>query len=155
MVRKVELFRRAWLGMVSGVCVPSGLSLTKAIRFWARIPPRLTTTNLLRRPLQEFQHNKHSGDLPALKFKLPNHSSTMSNDVSELRHPEQGTQTHLGVLSGNITCVDESGTAEDFQGTFLLRNSTKRRSQILPGNFNGDFESAFKDAQGSGTKPRA
>ena len=31
MVRNVELFRRAWLGIVRGVCVPSGLSLTKAI----------------------------------------------------------------------------------------------------------------------------
>lgn len=27
----VELFRRAWLGIVSGVCVPSGLCLTNAM----------------------------------------------------------------------------------------------------------------------------
>jgi hypothetical protein len=57
--------------------------------------------------------------------------------------PEQGTQTHVGVLSVNITCVNESGTAVEMTAALLLRNSTERRSQILPGNFNGDFEFAW------------
>ena len=59
--------------------------------------------------------------------------------------PEQGTQTHVGTLSVNIICKNESGTAVDLTATLLLRNITPRRSQILPGNFDGDFEFAFPD----------
>jgi GH24 family phage-related lysozyme (muramidase) len=78
------------------------------------------------------------------KFALPDHSVAMGNLVIRVTPPpEQGTQTHVGVLSVNITCVNESGTAVEMTAALLLRNSTERRSQILPGNFNGDFEFAW------------
>ena len=77
-------------------------------------------------------------------FNLPNHSAAMGNVVIRITPPPaQGTQTDPGLLSCNITCRNESGTAVDLQAALLLRNSTERRSQILPGNFNGDFEFAW------------
>ena len=82
------------------------------------------------------------------KFALPNYQSSMGNVVIRITPPPpQGTQTQTGVLSVNITCVNESGTAVDFTGALLLRNSTERRSQILPGHFNGDFEFAWPNIQ--------
>ena len=79
-----------------------------------------------------------------LPFTLPDHSSPFANVTFQITPPPPvGTQTQVGVLSVNVTCKNESGTAVEFTGALLLRNSTERRSQILPGNFNGDFEFAW------------
>jgi GH24 family phage-related lysozyme (muramidase) len=85
-------------------------------------------------------------------FNLPNYQSPMTNvSFNVTPPPPMGTQTQNGELSISGPVVNQSGTAVEFVCSLLRHGSTERRSQILPGNFNGDFEFAFPNVARNNT----
>jgi GH24 family phage-related lysozyme (muramidase) len=77
-------------------------------------------------------------------FTLPNYGSSMGNvSFNVTPPPPVGTQTQPGELSVTCSGVNQSGMAVEVLCSLVRQGSSERRSQILSGNFSGDFEFVF------------
>jgi hypothetical protein len=78
-------------------------------------------------------------------FTLPNYtSSTAQVSFQVTPPPPQGSQTQVGLLSVLGTVTNQSGTAVELRCAFLRRGpNIDRASQVLAGNYSGNFEFNF------------
>jgi GH24 family phage-related lysozyme (muramidase) len=85
-------------------------------------------------------------------FELPEYRSYSGNvTFSFTPPPPVGTQTQVGELSVLGSVVNESGTAVELLCSLIRRGNVERRSQVLVGNYNGDFQFTFSNVARSDT----